>query len=298
MICLTGAMALFAFCSVVVGYFQWSVMNGQLGEMKSASADTKQLVTAAKQQAADTAALVLQTREQVNRTNELAERMKEQADQTKIIASEAKIQAAATLRTAEAASKSADTGQRQLDLSERPWLTVTATMRENPTFNPLGLLTMVNLSITNVGHTPAALVLSDARLILDDFRYDDDDYFAFEKTSDALREAMCHDLFLNFTPTKSGATLFPGGKASDNVAIGLNDKQVKHESDSGHTVVLPVLITCTAYHSTFSDEKYWVSNMYELGEIISGEFNGITLQKELKPEQMVLRPTGLPVITK
>jgi predicted phage gp36 major capsid-like protein len=117
---LTAAMALFALCSVVVGYFQWSVMNGQLGEMRSGSSDTKQLVTAAQLQAADMDALVLQTREQVNRTQELAERMKEQADQTKVIANEAKIQAAATQRTAEAARKSADTGQLQLELSERP----------------------------------------------------------------------------------------------------------------------------------------------------------------------------------
>ena len=61
---LTGAMALFAFCSVVVGYFQWYVMKGQLGEMRSGSADTKQLVTAAQKQAADTDALVEQTRDQ------------------------------------------------------------------------------------------------------------------------------------------------------------------------------------------------------------------------------------------
>jgi hypothetical protein len=222
-------MALFALCSVVVGYFQWSVMNGQLGEMRPGSADTKQLVTAAQLQAADMDALVLQTREQVNRTQELAERMKEQADQTKVIANEAKIQAAATQRTAEAARESGDTGQLQLELSERPWVTVTASMIENLTFAHLGSLTKVRLSITNVGHTPATLVVSNAWLILDDSHlHAGDDYFAFEEKSNAFREEMCKDLLLNFIPTEYGATLFPGQGVLDDVNIGLNEEQLEH----------------------------------------------------------------------
>jgi hypothetical protein len=166
-------------------------------------------------------------------------------------------------------------------------------MIENLTFAHLGSLTKVRLSITNVGHTPATLVVSDARLILDDSHlHADDDYFAFEEKSNALREKMCEDLFLNFTLTEYGATLFPGQEVLDDVNIGLNEEQLEHEKKSGHTVLFPMLITCSSYRSSFNDHRYWVSNMYGLGEIISGEFYGITPQKELKPAQMAAISQG------
>jgi len=46
MICLTGAMAFFSLCSIVVGTLQWSSMRGQLKEMRSGSADTHALAEA------------------------------------------------------------------------------------------------------------------------------------------------------------------------------------------------------------------------------------------------------------
>jgi len=48
---LTGAIAFFAFCSVVVGFLQWNAMRGQLNEMTNSSADTRALAAAANRQA-------------------------------------------------------------------------------------------------------------------------------------------------------------------------------------------------------------------------------------------------------
>jgi len=47
----TGAIALFALCSFVVGILQWNAMRGQLDEMKNSSADTRELARAASRQA-------------------------------------------------------------------------------------------------------------------------------------------------------------------------------------------------------------------------------------------------------
>jgi hypothetical protein len=51
MIWLTGAIAFWGLCGVVVGVLQWSAMKGQLAEMKSGAADTHILAQAAKKQA-------------------------------------------------------------------------------------------------------------------------------------------------------------------------------------------------------------------------------------------------------
>jgi hypothetical protein len=51
MIWLTGAIAFFGLCTVVVAALQWSAIKGQLGEMKSGGVDTHDLAVAAKKQA-------------------------------------------------------------------------------------------------------------------------------------------------------------------------------------------------------------------------------------------------------
>jgi hypothetical protein len=69
MIRLTAAIAFLALCAVVMSILQWSVMSGQLGEMKGGSADTHKLAVQAKNQA--------------DRTNELAVAAGKQADAAK-----------------------------------------------------------------------------------------------------------------------------------------------------------------------------------------------------------------------
>src|SRR5579864_5207572 len=50
MIWLTGAIAFFGLCTVLVGALQWNAMKGQLKEMKSGGQDTHDLAVAAKKQ--------------------------------------------------------------------------------------------------------------------------------------------------------------------------------------------------------------------------------------------------------
>jgi hypothetical protein len=101
MIGLTAAIALFAFGTIIVGIFQWSVMSGQLAEMKSGGADTKAIAIAAGKQA--------------DSTKDLADRMKDQAIQTKVIADQAKVSAGA-------ARSAALTAISTLHVSERAYV--------------------------------------------------------------------------------------------------------------------------------------------------------------------------------
>jgi hypothetical protein len=78
MLWLTGAIVFSGFCSVAVGILQWSVMRGQLGEMKSGGTDTHNLAVSARKQAAamdtgnDRAKLALDASIQASRTDQRA----------------------------------------------------------------------------------------------------------------------------------------------------------------------------------------------------------------------------------
>lgn len=82
MIYLTAAIAFFALCSVIVGYFQWSAMRGQLAEMKSGGIDTHALAQAARDQA-DAAQRFSDTAGDINRgIADAVRKLQIQANQT------------------------------------------------------------------------------------------------------------------------------------------------------------------------------------------------------------------------
>jgi hypothetical protein len=303
MIWLTGALALLALCSVLVGYFQWTAMRDQFVEIHSGSKDTTLLASAAQKQAENTAKLVQQSRAQVDRTEKLAEQMKDQADQTRRIANESKIQASAAQTAAQAALISATTGQSQLELSERPWLTVSASIAGDLKSGSfvVGSSAKVRLSIRNIGHSPATLVLSGASFwsYHSDVPYDPDDgsdALDEEKAADEFRERFCKELFLNFTGVDFGTTLFPGDVLNDTIEIESGPKRDRFASDTG----LPrTVITCTAYKSSFNEHNYWLSNMYRMQQLPRNAADGSFPVGTVKAEELLLIPDGpRPVITK
>lgn len=62
MIWLTGAIAFFGLCAVIVGVLQWSAMRGQLAEMKSGGTDTHALAVAAGEQVKELTASIEEAR--------------------------------------------------------------------------------------------------------------------------------------------------------------------------------------------------------------------------------------------
>ena len=108
MIGLTGAIAFFGLCSVIVGVLQWRSMNGQLKEMQRGGTDTHELAVQAKNQA--------------DRTKDVADQMKLQADRTKDMADQAKNQATATNNLARSANRQANIAADTLAAHERPWI--------------------------------------------------------------------------------------------------------------------------------------------------------------------------------
>jgi len=115
MIGLTAGIVLLTLGLVIVGILQWRVMSGQLGEMKSSSGQTDQLIS-------KTGTLAENAGKQADRSKDLADRMKDQADRTKTIAEQAVIQANAATVAANAAKSAAQTAISTLHVSERAYV--------------------------------------------------------------------------------------------------------------------------------------------------------------------------------
>jgi len=83
MIGLTAGIVLLTLGLVIVGVLQWRVMSGQLGEMRSSSGQTDQLI-------AKTGTLASNAGTQADRTKDLADRMKDQAEWTRNLVEQAR----------------------------------------------------------------------------------------------------------------------------------------------------------------------------------------------------------------
>jgi hypothetical protein len=134
MIYLTGAIAFFGLCSVIVGILQWRSMNGQLGEMHEGGIDTLALADAASDQA-DAAQQFSDTAEDIN------DRMSDAVDQLSA--------------SAESAKSSIQATQAAMRLDQRAWI-VFKGVAGVPTLNQPWSLQVYFL---NTGKTPAKQVM-------------------------------------------------------------------------------------------------------------------------------------------
>jgi hypothetical protein len=140
MIWLTGAIAFFGLCTVVVGALQWNAMKGQLREMKSGGVDTHALAETASDQA-DAAQQFSDTAEDIN------QRMSDAVDQLSAAAAHAKSSIQAT--------------QDAMRLDQRAWVTVEGF---KPTTFGTGQRFLATRVFKNTGRTPAIHV--HARAVL------------------------------------------------------------------------------------------------------------------------------------
>jgi hypothetical protein len=127
------------FCLVIVGIAaaciygrQLGVMRGQLNQMVGSSGQTDRLLDLYQQQLAelrrqssDTHDLAVQAKDQADRTRDLAAAAAEQADATRMIAANAATQAKAASDLASNSAGELATLQKQLELTDRPWIKVT-----------------------------------------------------------------------------------------------------------------------------------------------------------------------------
>ena len=139
----------------------------------SAQTTSQQAVT----QAAQTTTLAKAAQRQADQATILAENAGKQADASKTIAERATAQANATNRLAEAADKSAAQAseqlallQKQLETSQRAWISIVNIQPQFIKFGSNGISLNTNISFHNTGNLPATQVAVQAFVVLGDIR--------------------------------------------------------------------------------------------------------------------------------
>jgi len=158
MIGLTGGIAFFALCAVIVGILQWSAMNGQLKEMQGGSRDTHTLAQAADIQAKK----MTDVSAAADKIRQAAENMVTQ-DQ-RIADNAEKSLNASNAQSKRALDESIAASQRALDasiltsqLDERPWVVISSfRLSQEPELNKGVTAT---IGVINTGKTPAIDVI-------------------------------------------------------------------------------------------------------------------------------------------
>jgi len=92
---------------------------------------------------------------QINQMSRLADNAGRQADRTQDLANRTQDQARASQKTANAAKSAADTAARQLEIAQRPWLSIVPKIAGPLAFDKTGVHATVQVMTHNFGQSPA-----------------------------------------------------------------------------------------------------------------------------------------------
>ncbi len=230
----TGVIALF---TVVLAW----VSARQLGELHDSGVQMDRLILQNRMQAE-------QLTKQATDTHELANQAKNQADQTKTIAAEVIIQATATKDLATSSAT-------QLEMANRPWVTIDYKIDAPLTFIANGVGATINMVTRNIGHSLATKIVQEQELIMGMV----DSRSAMEKACKKAQAAIAidpvhTDSLINDQHWDQNITLLSGKKE-------LDDMLKKTHGFLGAQVVF-----CTAYGSNIGPTTYETGNSFWLSD--------------------------------
>jgi len=228
------------------------IANKQWKEMQSGGKDTHKLALAAKAQSEQAVAQTTKMAESLTKTDELIRQSAAQAKATSDLARQAK--------------QSADTARAQLELSERPWLTVSFTVETPLTFLDGGTQLALRAHITNIGHSVATGVVVPIQTYLAS------DANAIFREPLERQQKMCGAIAstpFEIDQDQRGMVVFPGG-IDDSQLVGLGIS--KAEMESTKTInphfrvkhILPIIVGCVDYRYATSSRHHQTRFIYHV----------------------------------
>ncbi|MGA9306161.1 MAG: hypothetical protein WBW31_12235 [Candidatus Sulfotelmatobacter sp.] len=163
------------------------------------------------------------------------------------------IVAIASLMSAVAAKQSSDTGARQLELAERPWVFISGSELTTPiTFDKDGGHVTMKFVFTNSGRSPAINVGVSPELFV----------LTNEHSSvGEERDRLCNPS--GPAPAVPGMVLFPGTTAQE-IRVGINRADMEKAARQGGGTFTSVPIVCIVYRPNFKDAWYYTAIPYSL----------------------------------
>jgi hypothetical protein len=163
----------------------------------------------------------------------------------------------ATQQVSSAAKSTAEATARQLELSQRPWISIDTSIESPLTFTPEGAAQVsVNFVIRNVGSTPAKGLSVQPKILI-----------ASQGELDPVmqRSKICEE---NRTrEPETDGTLFPRVELTKSVTFVADAWDIVKELNRTNSFS-PVVIVCASYRSTFDDSaRYTTGVIYYLRRI-------------------------------
>jgi len=145
----------------------------------------------------------------------------------------------------------------QLELSQRPWVSISADILSSLTFNSNGAAQVtVQLAIRNVGSTPAKGLSVEPKMFIASFG---------EQDPVMVRSRVCEENRMRGTGTYG--TLFPTVELTKSLTFHVDAKEILKESNRTGSFS-PAFVVCASYRSTFDDSsRYTTGIIYYLRRI-------------------------------
>jgi hypothetical protein len=167
---------------------------------------------------------------------------------------------------------------RQLEILQRPWVSINADILSPLTFNSNGTAQVtLQFAIRNVGSTPAKGLSVEPKMFVASFG---------EQDPVMVRSRVCEENRTRGTATYG--TLFPTVELTKSMTFHVDAKEITGESNRAGSFS-PALVVCASYTSTFDDSsRYTTGIIYYLHRIDPahpGTFvrmtNGMNIPREL-----------------
>jgi hypothetical protein len=148
-----------------------------------------------------------------------------------------------TTIAANAARDSADVTAVQLELTERPWLSIETDATSDLTYDASGLNIASEARITNTGKTPAVGTMAVVRL-----------YVSGSGNREAFMKSLCAELAQE---TEHSYAIFPQAMASITPKPNINRNVLQSSVEPGSGRISIGFITAVVYRSTFTSKIYY-----------------------------------------
>lgn len=148
-----------------------------------------------------------------------------------------------TTVAANAARDSADVTAVQLELTERPWLSIETDATSDLTYDTSGLNIGSEARITNTGKTPAVGTLAVVR-----------PYISGSRNRETIMKSLCAELAQE---TGHSYAIFPQDTAVLSRKVNVNRNALQASVEPGSNIISIGFITAVVYRSTFTSKIYY-----------------------------------------
>lgn len=181
-------------------------------------------------------------------------------------------------KSASAAKQAADTAEKALVISQRPWLTFDTSIAGPLTFDDHGATLPLDVTLKNISEFPATAVDFEAKLL------------PVDRSQNDIRErdALCNGLAAR--RANPGDTLFKNESRVIPYAATAGQRELDTSSRAFGEMLVIYVIGCVSYRSTISDETKWTGHSFRLVRSADGGRSqlAITMRMPVPREQLLL----------